>query len=136
MGQTEQDKKKDELVQAFADGATFQEAARRVGVGRGTVYRWMSADPEFTDRVTEARDLSDDAVEYVTYRNCLDPDPAHNTLRMFWLKCRRPHVYRDTQPPPEGGISVTVRHVREGIHGRPAGDAQRAGIDFGGPEAV
>lgn len=81
------------LVEAFESGMTVAEAALRVGVGERTVYRWMANDPQFADAVNEARDEADDRVEAVTLGNCLDPDPAHNGLRMFWLKNRRREVY-------------------------------------------
>ena len=90
------DEKKAKLVEAFGRGMTFLEAAQAVGVGTTTVRRWCDADPAFKAAVDDARDKSDDTVEAVTFANCCDPDPAHNTLRMFWLKSRRPEVYRDT----------------------------------------
>ena len=86
----------DAVIAAIESGCTMGEAAKVVGVNRTTLYRWMAADPEFADRVNAIRDDQDDQVEAVTLKNCLNPDPAHNTLRMFWLKCRRPSQYRDT----------------------------------------
>ncbi len=85
--------KKATILEAFRNGSTVAEAARAAGIGSKTIYRWAAADPEFGAAVEEARDMADDAVEAVTHRNTLDPDPAHNTLRMFWLKSRRREVY-------------------------------------------
>jgi AcrR family transcriptional regulator len=87
--------KKARIVKVFEDGATFDQAAAAVGVSSRTIYRWCDGDPEFAEMVEEARDRADDAVESTVFRNCLDPDSAHNTLRMFWLKSRRRHVYGD-----------------------------------------
>jgi hypothetical protein len=89
------DDKKDRLLAAFSEGMTTAEAAARVGVCSRTVERWAAADPDFASAVADAKDRADDSVEAVTYRNCIDPDPAHNILRMFWLKSRRPAVYGD-----------------------------------------
>lgn len=87
------DEKKARAVELFRAGATYDEAAAAAGVSSRTLYRWAEADPEFAELVEDARDRADDAVEAVVFRNCIDPDPAHNTLRMFWLKSRRRPVY-------------------------------------------
>jgi hypothetical protein len=89
------DEKKSRAVELFRSGATYDEAAAAAGVSSRTLYRWAEADPEFAELVEDARDRADDAVEAVMYRNCIDPDPSHNTLRMFWLKNRRRPVYGD-----------------------------------------
>lgn len=105
------DTRKERLIEAFASGATWFEATRSAGVSERTVRRWCEADPEFAELVAEARCQADDQVEYQTYKNCLDPDPANNTLRIFWLKSRRPEVYRDTAQPETAGPGVIVIHA-------------------------
>jgi len=90
------DPRHDKMLAAFAEGLTWDQAAERVGVGKTTLWRWCQADPTLAAQANEARAQADDEVENVTFLNCLDPDPAHNTLRMFWLKSRRPDVYRET----------------------------------------
>jgi transposase-like protein len=87
--------RKELMLATLATGATWEEAAKRVGVSERTLYRWCAADEQLAALATEARDRADDQVEAVTFQKCLDPDPANNTLRMFWLKSRRPEVYRD-----------------------------------------
>lgn len=84
------------MLSALAEGATWEEAARRVGVNPSTLWRWCQADDDLAAAAMRARSAADDLVEAITFQNCLDPDPAHNTLRMFWLKSRRPAVYRET----------------------------------------
>ena len=100
MEQLEQPKKKDprheKIVAALAEGLTWEQAAERIGIARNTLWRWCQADPELAAAAAEAREQADVEVENLTYLNCLDPDAAHNTLRMFWLKSRRPAVYRET----------------------------------------
>ena len=100
-----------DLLAAFREGLTFEEAARRIGVSSRTIFRWCDRDPKLAEAVAEARCKADDQVESVAYRNCLDPDPAHNVLRMFWLKCRRSEVYRDTQSVGVS-VDVTVKVIR------------------------
>jgi len=118
--------KKAAILEAFRNGSTVAEAAAAAGIGSKTVYRWAAADPDFGAAVEEARDMADDRVEAVTYRNVMDPDPAHNTLRMFWLKNRRREVFgekiaqeisgKDGQPFP----GVTVYLPSNGRDGNPA----------------
>lgn len=102
---------RDAVIAAIESGCTMGEAAKTVGVNRTTLYRWMAADPEFADRVNAIRDDQDDQVEAVTLKNCLDPDPAHNTLRMFWLKCRRPERYRDTVRAEITAVDASQLHA-------------------------
>ncbi len=85
--------KKELMLAALRDGCTWEEAADRVGVSERTLYRWCNADPELAKTAAKAKDAADDLVEAVVFANCMDPDPAHNTLRMFWLKSRRRSVY-------------------------------------------
>ncbi len=88
----EQDKKT-KAIEAFRRGCTWAEAAQFADVSRTTLWRWSQLDEDFAASIDEAKAGPDSEVEAVTYANCLDPDPAHNTLRMFWLKSRVPQVY-------------------------------------------
>lgn len=96
------------IIECLEGGMTTTEAARAAGVNRRTILNWRHADPEFDLAVRDAMSSVDDSVEAVTYRNAIDPDPAHNVLRMFWLKSRRPEVYRDA-----------VRQEMSGANGDP-----------------
>lgn len=99
------------MLAALAEGATWEEAADRVGVSERTLRRWCQADPELAKAAAKARDDADDMVEAVTFANCLDPDPSHNSLRMFWLKSRRPDVYREkAEQQHTGGITIKVEY--------------------------
>lgn len=120
-GQTVDDKKA-ALLEAFRAGMTVVEAARKVGVGTTTIYRWTGSDPEFAAAVEDAKDRADDAVEAVTFANCIDPDPSHNTLRMFWLKSRRPEVYNRPQ-------QIQVSDQRPAPHAIPETDPRLMGAD-------
>lgn len=111
------DPRHETMIAALAEGMTWEEAADRVGVSDRTLRRWCASDPGLAALAAKARDAADDMVEAVTFRNCLDPNPAHNTLRMFWLKSRRPRVYRDTVrqelSSPGPLAPITIIEVRQ-----------------------
>ena len=52
-------KKTPETMQAIYDalisGGTLTDSAKAAGVGRKTVYDWMATDPEFAERVEDAK---------------------------------------------------------------------------------
>jgi hypothetical protein len=101
------DPRHDRLVELLKAGSTLEDAAKAVGVSSRQVRNWRTADPDLDAIVLDAMCFADDAVEAVTFKNCIDPDPAHNTLRMFWLKSRRPEIYRE-QAKDEGSPAPTV----------------------------
>ncbi|WP_422929187.1 hypothetical protein [Singulisphaera sp. PoT] len=102
------------VVEALRLGSTLEEAAAKAGVSSRTLRRWRADDPELEQLVEEAMSRADDMVEAVTLRNCLDPDPSHNALRMFWLKSRRPEVYRDAaRSDNQASTTVIVIHADE-----------------------
>ena len=110
-GEKTRDPRHDKMLGALREGMTWEEAADRVGVNERTLRRWCAADPELMAAAAKARESADDMVEAVTFGNCIDPDPAHNTLRMFWLKSRRPEVYRDkAEQQHTGGLTIKVEY--------------------------
>lgn len=108
--------KKPDVLAAFAMGMSWREASEASGVAVSTIWRWAKDDPEFDAEIRAACADVDAEVEAVTFANCIDPDPAHNSLRMFWLKCRRPNVYQDrTAQQHSGEISVSHTYVEPGL---------------------
>lgn len=90
-----QTEKKAEIVEAFRRGLSWRECGLSCSIDPSTIWRWAKADPDFAAAIKEACAEPDDEVEAIAFANATDPDPAHNTLRMFWLKSRRPSVYRE-----------------------------------------
>lgn len=100
-------------------GFTIDEIAEKLQVGRTTLYRWRKEHPEFRDALKEGRDFADGMVEEALYkaalgftrrtvRNEKGPDgsirkrtevveqvPPNATAALFWLKNRRPDLWRD-----------------------------------------
>lgn len=87
--------KKTHAIEKFREGCTWEEVAKAIDVHRTTLWRWAQADVEFGEAIKEAGADPDLDVEAITYQNAVDPDPANNTLRMFWLKNRIPQKYKD-----------------------------------------
>jgi hypothetical protein len=87
--------KKTRAIEEFRKGCTWAEVAAAIGIGRTTLWRWSQADSDFAAAIEDAHAGPDDEVEAVTFAQATDPDPANNTLRMFWLKSRRPAVYKE-----------------------------------------
>lgn len=112
-----QDKKR-KALEAFAQGCTWAEAASACDVSRMTLWRWGQADPAFAQAIKEAGADADIEVEAVTFANACDPDPAHNTLRMFWLNARRGYKQRSDVTSEDKAVHspVVILPVKE-MHG-------------------
>lgn len=112
-------------------GATDQEMADFFGVEVRTVYRWKNEHESFCQSLKAGKEVADERVErslyqkaigyeqdavkifmpsgaeapvYANYREKLAPD---TTAAIFWLKNRRPDLWRDKQQTeltgPNGG---------------------------------
>ena len=101
-----QQQKKAHALELFRGGCTWAEAASGTGVNRTTLWRWSQVDPDFASAITEAKADPDIEVEAVTFQQACDPDPANNTLRMFWLKSRKPRTYIDRQDITSDGKAI------------------------------
>jgi hypothetical protein len=107
-----QNDKKALALEAFRKGCTWEEAASACGVHRMTLWRWARSDECFRVGIEEAKADPDHEVEAVTFANACNPDPAHNTLRMFWLKARMPGTYKERlDVTSKGGQLPTVVYV-------------------------
>lgn len=94
MIETIETEKKPLVIAKFAEGMTWREVAAACGISVNSIWRWAESDPEFKKAIKAAGENADAEVEAVTYQNACDPDPAHNVLRMFWLKSRKGYTDR------------------------------------------
>jgi len=100
-------------------GATTEELARLFGVATSTVSKWLVEIPEFSESVKKGRDIADANVGHRLYQRatgyshpeekifCQDGEviraqtvkhyPPETTAAIFWLKNRRPDLWRDVQ---------------------------------------
>lgn len=109
-------------------GATDAEVADFFAVDRTTVWRWGHAHPEFAEAMTLGKGPADDRVERSLYHRAIGYEhpedkifirdgepvvvptvkhyPPDTTAAIFWLKNRRPDLWRD-------------RHEHTGADGEP-----------------
>lgn len=110
------------IVRRYArEGCTADVIAAKLKIGRATLYRWLQKYPELRDALKAGRDLADALVEDALYRRAIGYDyeetkvtatanggvskvekvkkhvPASETAMIFWLKNRRPDLWRDQQ---------------------------------------
>jgi hypothetical protein len=108
-------------------GATDIEVADALEISAATLYRWKAKHPEFCEALKAGKTVADERVErslyakatgysfdavkifmpagakepvYAPYREHVAPD---TTAAIFWLKNRRPDLWRDKHDHEHGG---------------------------------
>ena len=112
-------------------GATNEELARSLDVSVSTIDAWLVAHPEFSSAVKRGREQADAEVANRLYKRALGYEhpeddiralngeivitptikhyPPDTTAGIFWLKNRRPNVWRDKQDVSfNGNLNVAV----------------------------
>lgn len=79
-------------------GATNQQIAKIFNIDIATFHKWTKDHPEFISAIKEGRDDPDNRVEASLFHKALSGDV---TACIFWLKCRRPYVWRDRRSGEE-----------------------------------
>lgn len=54
--------KADQICDWYSNGKTLTKCCQDLGIGRTTLYRWMVAHKEFSERLARARELFADAI--------------------------------------------------------------------------
>jgi hypothetical protein len=89
-----------ELVEKFCLlGARDADLARAFDVAESTIDNWKVAHPEFLAALKAGREIADANVASSLYRLAIgDAERAPNVnAQIFWLKNRRPDLWRDVQ---------------------------------------
>lgn len=116
-----------QLLGAWArDGLTDEQIARNMGICRDTLIQWKKRFPDISDTLKRGKEVVDVEVENallkralgystteVTREQALNPEtgklelvitkavtkevPPDTTAQIFWLKNRRPDLWRDKQ---------------------------------------
>lgn len=107
------------IVNWSANGCTYAEIARNVGIAEGTLYRWVNEHPEICEAIKRGRSLACEAVENALFRlavggievtETVEEEragvtvsrkvvtktlPPNNAAAIFYLKNRMPDRYSD-----------------------------------------
>lgn len=117
-----------EVEKLCTTGATDSEIAEYFDVSDRTIYRWKALYPEFCQALKSGKALADERVERSLYHKAIgytfqsekvfqfqgaivraettEHVPPDTTAGIFWLKNRRPDVWRDKS-------EVLHRHTTE-----------------------
>jgi hypothetical protein len=100
-------KNRQKFLEHLSTGASVRASARAAGFGRRTAFEWKAADPVFAAEWEEAYETGTECLEEVARVRAMEKS---DSLLMFLLKARRPHVYRE-RVAHEGSspVVVTVR---------------------------
>lgn len=123
-------------------GATDKEVAAFFGVSEQTVNNWKQAHPEFLESLRSGKELADANVAASLYQRAMgysheavkiaaspsgehiavpyvERYPPDTTAAIFWLKNRRPDLWRDRHTQeisgPNGGPIETVAKIERVI---------------------
>ena len=79
-------------------GLTDEQIAKNIGVRRETIYAWKKQYPNFSNALKKGKEVVDFEVENALLKAALS---GNTTAQIFWLKNRKPEVWRDKVEAPE-----------------------------------
>lgn len=83
------------LLSAWArDGLTDAQIANNMGITPKTLYEWKNKFSDISSALKKSKDIVDAEVENALYQKAMSGDV---TAQIFWLKNRKPKVWRDKQ---------------------------------------
>ena len=87
------------LIEGMArDGLTDEQMARKMGISVSTFYEWNNRFSEFSEALKKGRAPIDYEVENKLLELCRAGD---KTAIIFWLKNRRPDLWKDRREKDE-----------------------------------
>jgi len=109
------------------DGLVNEQIARNIGVAEGTLYNWINNHSEIDEALKKGKEVVDREVENALLKRALgyeyeevtyefgeeskrvvkevQPD---TTAQIFWIKNRKPHMWRDKQDIEHSGKTETT----------------------------
>lgn len=87
------------------DGLTDEQIAKRMGIGTTTLYRWQNDFREIWEALKKGRAPIDYEVENKLLELCRAGD---KTAIIFWLKNRRPDLWKDRRDKDENTDKAIV----------------------------
>lgn len=111
------------LIEGWAkDGLTNEQIAHNMGIVRDTLHRWSKKSPDIYDALKNGKEVSDREVENALFKNAVGfhyiedqlsdtgeivqvskYHKPNTTAQIFWLKNRKPSIWRDKQNIEHGG---------------------------------
>ena len=90
------DKAKKDFITGFLEYGTVRSGCRVAKISRTAFYEWVANDPEFAERVADARQEFGEKLEEVIVGIVMDPEQARKTpvLAITLLNANLPHKYR------------------------------------------
>ena len=73
-------------------GSTMKQVAENIGISMSTLYEWMRLSSEISETIKKGKDIPDILVENALLTAALE---GNTTAQIFWLKNRRPDLWRD-----------------------------------------
>lgn len=132
------------LIEGWArDGLTDEQIAHNIGIAPCTLYEWKNRYPEISEALKNGKEVVDRAVENALLKRALGYDytekrvetsasgntktititkhiPGDTTAQIFWLKNRKPDVWRDRREVKEenedDNTGCVVLPAVEGVH--------------------
>ena len=94
------------LIEGWArDGLNDEQIAKNMGIATSTLYEWKDRFAEFAEALRKGKEVVDFEVENALFRSALGYTaiengkekhiPPNPTAIIFWLKNRKPSVWRD-----------------------------------------
>ena len=83
---------KETFIETYKRTGTIASGAAAAGIARRTVYTWLAQDPEFADRVKQAREDVIDSVEQAAIERA---KTKSDLMAIMILKHNRPELYGD-----------------------------------------
>lgn len=116
------------------DGLTDEQIAEKIGINRDTLYRWKKEYPDISDALKKGKEVVDRQVENALLKRALGYQYTEKTVeksddgikvkttvkevvpdttaQIFWLKNRRPDLWRDRKDVAlEGEINNPFREL-------------------------
>lgn len=101
-----------EIADWVRNGATDIEIAERLGISERSFYEYKNKDEfsQFSQVLKKTRDAVDGEVENALLQSALN---GNTTAQIFWLKNRRPKLWRDKPAEESDGGDDGIKIVIE-----------------------
>lgn len=101
------------LIEGWArDGLTDEQIAHNIGVSRKTLSEWKVKYSDIGDTLKKGKEVVDRMVENALFKKAVEGD---TTSMIFWLKNRKPSMWRDKQEIDQNSkVDATVTVKMEG----------------------